>query len=546
MPKIFVPAKIEQIDTAIMFVDETLKKYKIKGKEKARGLLLAEEAMVKLITNAPEDGQMQVTIRRLYNTATITLSAKGDPFEGDDFLAPIDGLGGHGSEEAIRSMLLRANEGRISYSRRGEYNFVKIGAGGKERLFAMRTFVAFFAAIIVALILSLFISEQAMQFMIDNILLPVEDVFLKSLQLVTAPAVFFSLTAVVARMTSFSDPGRITVKVIIGYVVSSIISVFVGIVVFKGYDTFFGIDAILRGTVTTGVNTVQDMPLIETITKAIPGNIVEPFLNTDSAQLMIIAIIAGFALGRVGTHSTFMSNLSAALDKFFSSVVEIVSNFVPTATFFVTVLSLFYFGWGSLWAALEILAMVFAGFIIVMCGTLSYVWVVGRVNPFIFLRKIWKNVWATFLAGSSLGSVSDNVRLCEKQLGVAPSIAAFSIPFGATSNLNGNCIYLTITGLSLAKLCDIDIFFGKGLVAIAIMVLILSVGSPITPGSAMLAITMLMAQMGVSLVVISVILGLNALIEMMLAAFNTIDDMATTVVVARTENLLDKEVYYSK
>lgn len=546
MPKIFLPSKIEEIDTAVQFISTTLKKYHIVGKDQARALLLAEEAMVKLIGNAAEDDSMQVSIHRMYNTATITISSKGAPFEGDDFIAPITGLGsGHGSEEAIRSMLLRANAGKISYSRRGEFNFVKIGAGAKERLFAIRTFLAFFAAIIVAFLLSLIIDKQTMNLIIEDLLVPIEDVFLKSLKLVTAPAVFFSLTTVVARMTSFSDPGRITLKIIVGYVITSLLSVLVGIFVFRGYESFIGLETILRETTSEVTNVVQNRTISETVMSFIPSNIVEPFLNTDSVQLLIIAILAGFALGRVGTYSTFLSNLAGALDKFFSSIVEIVSNFVPIATFFVTLLSLFYFGWGALWAAGEILAMVIAGFLIAFLGTLLYILVVGQLNPFVFIKKTWKTMWTTFLGGSSLGAVPDTIRLCEKQLGVSPTLTSFSIPFGATSNLDGNCIYLTIAGLSLARLCDVDIL-GKGLITIAFMVLILSIGSPITPGSAMLALTMLMTQMGVSLVVISIMLGLNALIEMLLAAFNTVDDIATTLVVAKMENLLNKDVYYGK
>ena len=546
MQKIFLPAKIEEIDKAIDFISSTLNNYKIKGKEKTRALLLAEEAMVKLIANAKDGEKMQICIKRLYNTANITLSSMGAPFDGDDFIAPITGLGsGHGSEEAIRSMLLRANSGRIAYSRRGEYNFVKIGAGAKERLFALRTLFAFIAAIVVAVILSLIISEKSMNIVNENLLVPIEDVFLKALKLVTAPAVFFSLTTVVARMTSFSDPGRITVKIITAYVITSIISVLIGIFVFKGFELFGGFNFVLQDAVPNASISINQKPIYETFINFIPGNIVEPFLNTDSVQLLVIAILAGFALGKVGTYSTFLSNLAGALDKFFSSIVEIVSNVVPAATFFVTLLSLFYFRSNALFAAFKILAMVILGFAVMIFGTLLYILIIGRLNPIIFIKKTWKTIYSTFLGGSSLSAVADTTRLCEKQLGVSPKLAAFSIPFGATSNLNGNCIYLTIAGLSLAKLCNIDIF-GKGLITIAFMVLILSIGSPITPGSAMLAITMLMTQMGISLVAISILLGLNALIEMLLAAFNTIDDIATTLVVAKFEQLLDENVYRNK
>ena len=546
MPKIFLPAKIEETIPAKKFISNTLIKYHITGKEKTRAVLLAEEAMVKFIGTAPEDGEMQISIHRLYNTANITISAKGEAFDGDDFIAPVTGLkSSHKSEEAIRSMLLRANANRISYSRRGEYNFVTIGAGAKERLLAVRTFFCFFSAIIVALLLNLFIDEAAKQSIVNNLLDPLKDIFLNSLKMVTAPAVFFSLTMVIARMTSFFDPGRITFKIIASYVTSSVTSVILGIAIFKGFDYISGFDLFLRDSFTQASGGWQNNPISETIVGFIPDNIVEPFLNTNSVQLLILAILAGFALGRVENHSTFLSNLAGALDKFFSSIVEIVINFVPVFTFFVTILSIFSFGWKALWAAVQILALVIIGLLITVCGTFFYILFIGRLNPVIFFKKSWKTMVSTFLGGSSLNAVPDNTHLCERQFGVPSTLTAFSIPFGATANLNGNCIYLAIAGLSLAKLCGVNIS-GNGLITIAFMVLVLSVGAPITPGSAMLALTLLMTQMGVSLAVISIMPGINALLEMLLAAFNTLDDLATTLVVAKNEHILDEDIYYDR
>ena len=112
-------------------------------------------------------------------------------------------------------------------------------------------------------------------------------------------------------------------------------------------------------------------------------------------------------------------------------------------------------------------------------------------------------------------------------------------------NLDGNCIYLTIAGLFLARLCGIELF-GSDIISMVFAINILSIGAPITPGSALLCLFVLLTQMGVSLNIIILIMGVNFFIEMILAMANTMGDVAITLVVARSENLIDLEKYNKK
>ena len=144
-----------------------------------------------------------------------------------------------------------------------------------------------------------------------------------------------------------------------------------------------------------------------------------------------------------------------------------------------------------------------------------------------------------------MAAISKTIRTCKNSLGISPKVCSFSIPFGAIVNVDGNCIYLAVSGLFLARLCGVDIF-GTNLIPIMFTVLILSLGAPIAPGTVNICLAVLLGQMGVSLSAISLIIGINGIAEMLLSASNVVGDVAVSLAVAKSENLLNTEVFNSK
>ncbi len=544
MRKLLLSADMSQIDTGMEFIQQTLEKYHIKGKPKMEALLVAEEAMVRIIGNASPNAQMQISVRRWYTIANISISAAGEPFENDELQVDIGGGDfGHDSEEGIRSMLLHAYADKIAYTRKGSYNFVRITAGVKERVFALRTLFALSMAFILALAICPFISTATTNAVAETVLTPLQTVFLNSLQLVTAPAVFFSIMTAVARLTAFSDPGRIARKIIISYAITSVFAVLMGIALFHIVQPDLYSERITQALSGTDIQIAPGGgSYVSWVVNFVPDNIISPFLTTNSVQLLLIAVISGLALGRVGQYSQMLREIADALDKFFSGCVEIITDLIPTAVFVISLLMFLYYGLSVLIIIGHVLGLVLLSFGVLFVCYLLLIAVRGHLNPLIFLRKCWPVLKTIFLSGSSINAIPDTMRYCDKELGISPKIYSFSIPFGAISNLDGCCVYLTVTLLALSRLCGVEIG-GKNLIATIFMVVVLSIGAPITPGSAMLALTLLMNQMGLPLSVISIVLGINAFIEMMLVVCNTVGDIAATLVVAKKEKLLDTAVY---
>ena len=547
MKKHIIPATSEYIDEGLGFIEDTLKAYRYKGKKLKESLDVCRAELTLMVEYANEGADIQIGISRWYSIVTVELYAKGQEFQAEGREFQTDGRQfeadqehfSHRSQSAMEDLYKTSNADNVSRFHRNQYNHTKIHLGDKERVFAFRTMSALCMAIVFSAFVLLFLPDGAVDVCINYVLNPIQTLFLNILRLVTAPAVFFSIMTAVAKFASFKDLERVGKKTIAGHIISAVLAVLLGVVLFCLFQPSAKISGALSSMVVPGG---RNSSILDTVVNSVPDNIISPFLNVDALQLLVLASLCGLALAKVGKESKILSDVAEALHRFCSTLVDIVTLIIPIAVFFVTTLMIFMFGFISMTVALHIFVLVVMGFVIMIILNVLSVGIVGGLNPLTFVKKMSPYMLQVFWSGSSVSKVRDTMGFCENELGISPKVHRFAVPFGAISNLDGNCLYMTIVGLYLTQLCGIDIL-GQDFITVAFMVMVLSIGSAITPGSAMLALTMLMGQMGVSLKVICLVLGINALLEMFLAMSNNVREVASTLIIAGQENLLDKNTY---
>lgn len=548
MAKLFVPAAQDEIGRGLDFIEDTLTQYRLNGKEIQEALLLSEESMVRLINNAPAGEELHISVKRHRGLCIIKLSTPGPvlPQEsGADLELDLNSRDlGRDGEEIIRSLLLHAYADKIHAIRKGRYNVIEITAGTPERVFAIRTVSALLAALAAGLLLNLLLPDMAKQTLDTYVLVPIENIFVNCLKLITAPMVFFSIISAFSRYASFSDPGRVSLKVLVGYLCTSIIAIIVGLGVFQllkpgtvGLLTTFASQAV-------PLPADQQPSFLTTLVGIVPANIIEPFINMNTVQLIFLALLCGVATGRAGGHSAMLRCATDALCTLCSKAAALLVGFIPVATFASTVSMLLNIGGKILLSLAEMVGTVLLGFALMVIVYCLIIVIAGRLNPILLLRKQIPLMKEVFIQGSSTNAMPKTIRFCKNSLGISPRVYSFSIPFGAVANLDGNCIYLTVAGLFLARLCGVELF-SKDIIPLVFTIFVLSVGAPITPGSALLCLTVLLSQMGVALPAVSIIFGVNAIMEMLQAVSNTTGDISISLAVAKSENLLDTDIYHN-
>ena len=547
MPKIKLPAEIASISEGMIFVESWMKKRHITHKAMIEAQLMVEEWFVKMVEAAPEGAQIQIQAQLVHGVPRITLSALGERIDMDEDDIQLNLSADDDSAASIhmiRAMLIQAYRDKVSYTHDGEMNYLQVTAASKAHVFLFRCIIAFLAAIISALVLIVILPTNISEFLQESILVPLQSIYLNALQMLAAPAIFFSLMTTVTKYSAISYSRRSTIKMLFGFLSSSVIAVFIGDFLYNEIQPLENLSGFFSQLLSIS-DVSEDMTILERIVKFIPGNIIEPFYNTDAMQLLCMALLCGLALRKAGQYSTMLLEFAAALNKFFSAATEIVSLATPFVIFFSTILMMTSYQSTSLRLALVILLITVLGLVAMMLIYMLSILLVGRLNPIPFIRKCLPCLRTVFLSGSTVDCIPDAMGCCEKDLGISPKITSFSIPLGAVVNMDGNCVYLTIVCLIMARIHGCNLFETDGFTTV-LTIIILSVACNITPGSAVLALAMLIQQKGIPLESISIVLGVNAIIEMLMAVCSTMSAIAVTTIVARSEKLIDLDVYRKK
>ena len=172
-------------------------------------------------------------------------------------------------------------------------------------------------------------------------------------------------------------------------------------------------------------------------------------------------------------------------------------------------------------------------------------YVATGLSPITFMSKYSQTMKNTFLKGSGVAAIPMTMRVCRRRLGVPQHISSFSIPLGATINMVGNCICLVISCLYFTHVCGVALDM-EGLLILFFLVLVLSLGAPIAPGTLILCLITLLAQLGIDTSIISLIIGINFILEMLIGMVNTVGDVIVALIVSRRDGTLNLDTYNQK
>ena len=527
------------VSKSLLFIEETLKELRVKKRDLLEALLISEETILLLSEHAPEDAAIKVTITQRMGVSRIRLVIPGTPVTLDEHLGTvsIDQLGEE-TEDAIRSVMLRSYADSIKYRHSRSGNILTIVTGIPERILATRTVAAIILSVITAFLIRQTMSDAAIQWISTNLLSPVESLFISALMCITAPAVFVSIACSMFRFEGFSELEQSGKTVVVTYLLTSVTATIIGVLIFKLFQP--GEVGVL--TLQAGTGSVEVFSLLSILRSLIPPNVVEPFISVNSLQLMVVAMTIGTALTMSGKRVRHLKVLLEELDVLCGKVSSMVMCVVPVVVYCSTANALLSARAEVLSAIAELIPALMAGMaaLLILYGLILVI--VAGLNPLPFMKKYVPAMKGVFLKGSSVAAIPINMRISRRQLGVPKSICAFSIPLGATINMDGNCICLTIISLFFARICGVA-FGPNEIIVLLMLVLILSLGAPIAPGSLILCLVTLLTQMGIDIGAISLVIGLNFILEMLLGMVNSVGNVVVALLVARREGSLDLDTY---
>lgn len=548
--KFTVGKNLRGLSEAIINIENLLKANKTTERKRVMATLLAEECIVKLEKAAKEDSEITVTVTRILRKHYINIVSKGSKTELASILSADESIQlgdeyGIETADTVRNIVLRANARDISYRHINGYNIISIQVNRNDNMGLMDVAVAIALAVITGVILRLCLPSEMGISISDSVFAPLYTVFLNAIKMVMAPLVFFSMANSLGDFGNLKDLGRSGAKVFGYYVLTTIFAMITA----WGAGHLFHSEVSLEDlniAVSESFSSTSEInvSIVDTIVNMVPSNIVGAFANSDMLQIIVLAILIGVAMGKLGEYSQRMREIVGMFDALFGRITAIIIKFLPIAVYgsitsLILTMNLETAGAVSSWVGVILLCVA-----TMFCIYMAMLFVIGRINPLQFIRKYY-NVGVTALStSSSNATLPVAINSCQK-MGVSPLIYKFSIPLGSTINMDGTTIYLVVSTMFLALISGVTIPL-EAYFSLGITILLLSMAAPAVPGAAIACLSTLLAIVGIPNESMAVLIGVLPLLDPILTASNVIGDGAVTTLVAKSENALDMTKFNSR
>ena len=374
------------------------------------------------------------------------------------------------------------------------------------------------------------------------------QLFIRALQLIIVPMVFSSVVMAISEIKEASTLGRVSAKTIGWFMMTSSIALLVAVTVamlfYKAGLFNVNIQGVAAGTGSTGSN-----PLL-VILNIVPSNI-GATLSVNNAVLgvVFIAVVVGLSMNALGFGKDsviyrFCEEVSKIIVVFLNFAVK---KFGPVAIFMLLCRTFATYGIDYLKPALAYCVLTVALLLVYLfVGYPLYIRFICKLNPYIFIKKIFKVIVFGFSTSSSAATLPLNLDTTTKELGVDHQIGSFVLPLGMTINMDGTAIMQVVATLFIAGCGGYEVSVFQ-LVIIMVLALIASMGTPAAPGAGAVILFTILSGVGFTgeqaLIAYSLILAINRPIEMLVTSLNCAGDSLTSIAVAKSEGKLDEEIY---
>jgi Na+/H+-dicarboxylate symporter len=284
-------------------------------------------------------------------------------------------------------------------------------------------------------------------------------------------------------------------------------------------------------------------PLSDVFIDLVPGNPVHAFAEGSMLQIIFFVIIFGIAMLMSGESGRYLADLAEKLNEVMMNVVTIVMDFAPIGVFCLMAKTFSQQGIGLIMPMISYFSVVIFCLLLHGIGTLSVLLsLLSKLNPLMFFKKIRPAQIFAFSTASSNATIPVTLQAVEKRMGVNNSTASFTIPLGATINMDGTAIMQGVATVFIANVYAINLSISQYITVIGMSILA-SIGTAGVPGVGLIMLAMVFNQVGLPVEGIGLILGVDRLLDMVRTAVNITGDACVTCIVAKGENELDQDIF---
>ena len=367
----------------------------------------------------------------------------------------------------------------------------------------------------------------------------VGKLFVNSLKMLVVPLVFCSIAVGVSSLANISLMGRVGIKSIIIYLFTTAIAISLALIVAITINPGKGLDI-----ADTSEFTVKEAPsIISVITSIIPPNPVLAMAEGEMLQIILFSILLGVAITLSASAGEPIKKGLQSLNSIMMSMVNIVMKFAPIGVFCLIAKT---FATQGISMVIPLASYFFTVALVLLLHVLITYTVllkfVAKVSPIIFIKKMRDAIVFAFSTASSNATIPVTLNTVEKKLGVDKAVASFTVPLGATINMDGTAIMQGVATVFIASVYQVDLSLADYLIVI-LTATMASIGTAGVPGVGLIMLAMVLTQVGLPVEGIALIIGIDRLLDMMRTAVNITGDSMVSIITAKSEKSFDEKIF---
>ena len=383
---------------------------------------------------------------------------------------------------------------------------------------------------------------------------PFGDLFIRLLKMIVQPVIIFTIIVGTASIAP-SKLGKVGIKVLLLYILTSLFAIVIGLLLGNLLNPGAGLE--LAGLGSAAAKELNAPSLIPTLLAIVPTNPFEAFAKGEVLPTIFFSIFFGIAIAFIRDSSDKRIKDSAeTIFRFFEGAAEAifkvvgwVMQYAPIGVFALIFVVFSAQGAAAFGPLAKVTGTVYLGFIVHLITIYLLLLTMSKLNFFRFMNKIKSPAITAFVTRSSGGTLPISMDVAEHSLGISRGVYGFSLPLGATINMDGTTIYLGVCTMFIASAVGQPLSLEQQIPVILTAVLG-SIGTAAVPGAGAIMLLMVLDTVGLKVeagsavaAAYAIILGIDALLDMGRTSINVVGDLVVTTITAKSEGEMNMDVW---
>lgn len=406
-------------------------------------------------------------------------------------------------------------------------------------------FIALIAGAITGMVLHYLVPDSSVKndVIVEGVLYVLGQGFIRLMKMLVVPLVFCSLVCGSMAIGDTKKLGNVGGKTLAFYLVTTAVAVAVALGIGTLLRPGIGLDMSKIQVNASDIETMESTSLVQTILNIIPDNPIKSLASGEMLQIIVFALIIGVILAKLGERAETVSNFISQFNDIMMEMTMMVMGLAPIGVFCLISKTFAGLGFSAMVPMFKYMGAVLLALVIQCCGVYQILLaLLTRLNPLRFLKKFAPVMGFAFSTATSNATIPMNIDTLEEKIGVNRRISSFTIPLGATINMDGTSIMQGVAVVFVAQAFGIQLSPADYLTVIATATLA-SIGTAGVPSVGLVTLAMVFDSVGLPVAGIGLIMGIDRILDMARTAVNITGDAVCTTIVAHQDGALDKSVF---